>query len=129
MNNGTWNNWTLVNQSMVTADSNAVLSGRYVDGKPEYVKRITTSIAPNTSKLVATGLTAGTHEITDYKGYITNKSGTGVKVKDGYTWSNNDGFFVHVKDGNKIQVLTGSGASWIASDHVCILEIYYIDIS
>lgn len=131
MNNGTWNDWTLVNQSMVTADSNAVLSGRYVDGKPEYVKRITTSIASNTSKLVDTGLTAGTHEITDYKGYITNNSGTGVKVRNGYIWNTNtnDGFMIHVRDGNKIQVLTGSGASWITNDHVCVLEIYYIDIS
>lgn len=131
MNNGTWNDWTLVNQPMVTADSNAVLSGRYVDGKPEYVKRITTSIASNTSKLVDTGLTAGTHEITDYKGYITNNSGTGVKVKDGYIWNTNtnDSFMIHVRDGNKIQILTGSGASWISNDHVCVLEIYYIDIS
>ena len=137
MNNGTWNDWTLVNQPMVTADSNAVLSGRYVDGKPEYVKRITTSIAPNTSKLVATGLTAGTHEITetheitDYKGYITNRAGTGIKVKDGYTWSttSNDSFMIHVANGTDIRVFTGQDASWISNDHICILEIYYIDIS
>lgn len=130
MNNGTWNNWTLVNQPMVTADSNAVLSGRYVDGKPEYVKRITTSIASNTSKLVDTGLTAGTHEITDYKGYITNNSGTGIKVRDGFLQGNlNNNFMMHVEDGNAIRVITGSGTTWISNDHVCILEIYYIDIS
>lgn len=128
MNNGTWNSWTLVNQAMVTADSNAVLSGRYVDGKPEYVKRITTSIASDNNKVVSTGLTAGTHEITDLKGYITNNSATGIKVKDGFYYGSDNFFMIHVIGAN-IQVITGSNTSWITADDVCILEVYYIDIS
>lgn len=129
MNNGTWNSWTLVNQAMVTADSNAVATGRYVDGKPEYVKRITTSIASSTNKAVSTGLTAGTHEITDLKGYITNNSATGIKVKDGFYYGADNSFMIHVVNGNNIQVITGSNTGWITADDVCILEVYYIDIS
>jgi hypothetical protein len=129
MNNGTWNNWTLVNQAMVTADSNAVATGRYVDGKPEYVKRITTSIASSTNKAVSTGLTAGTHEITDLKGYITNNSATGIKVKDGFYSGSGNSFMIHVIGGTNIQVITGSNTSWITADDVCILEVYYINIS
>lgn len=129
MNNGTWNNWTLVNQAMVTADSNAVETGRYVDGKPEYVKRITTSIASSTNKAVSTGLTAGTHEITDLKGYITNNSATGIKVKDGFYYGADNSFMIHVVNGTDIQVITGSNTGWITADDVCILEVYYIDIS
>lgn len=129
MNNGTWNSWTLVNQAMVTADSNAVATGRYVDGKPEYVKRITTSIASSTNKAVSTGLTAGTHEITDLKGYITNNSATGIKVKDGFYYGTDNSFMIHVVNGTDIQVITGSNTGWITADDVCILEVYYIDIS
>ena len=129
MNNGTWNDWTLVNQAMVTADSNAVATGRYVDGKPEYVKRITTSIASSTRKAVSTGLTAGTHEITDLKGYITNNSATGIKVKDGFYYGSDNFFMIHVINGTNIQVITGSDTSWITADDVCILEVYYIDTS
>lgn len=129
MNNGTWNDWTLVNQAMVTADSNAVATGRYVDGKPEYVKRITTSIASGTNKEVSTGLTAGTHEITDLKGYITNNSATGIKVKDGFYAGSGNSFTIHVIGGTNIKVTTGSNTDWITADDVCILEVYYIDIS
>lgn len=130
MNNGTWNSWTLVNQAMVTADSNAVLTGRYVDGKPEYVKRITTNIVSGTNRNVSTGLTAGTHEIIDYKGYITTNDGTGIKVRDGFWYSANNYFMLHVDtSGNQIRVITGSDTSWITANHICIIEIYYIDIS
>ena len=130
MNNGTWNSWTLVNQAMVTADSNAVATGRYVDGKPEYVKRITTNIVSGTNRNVSTGLTAGTHEIIDYKGYITTNDGTGIKVRDGFWWNSpNNYFMMYVENGNQIRVITGSDTSWITANHICIIEIYYIDIS
>lgn len=39
MNNGTWNNWTLINQAMVTTDASEVATGRKVDDQDEYVKR------------------------------------------------------------------------------------------
>ena len=39
MNNGTWNNWTLINQAMVTTDANEVATGRKIDDQDEYVKR------------------------------------------------------------------------------------------
>ena len=39
MNNGTWNNWTLINQAMVTTDANEVATGRRIDDADEYVKR------------------------------------------------------------------------------------------
>ena len=39
MNNGTWNNWTLINQAMVTTDASEVATGRKIDGQDEYVKR------------------------------------------------------------------------------------------
>lgn len=39
MNNGTWNNWTLINQAMVTTDASEVATGRKIDDQDEYVKR------------------------------------------------------------------------------------------
>ena len=113
----------------IVTDGNATATGRYVDGKPEYVKRITTSIASSTNKTVSTGLTVGTHEIIDYKGYITNNLATGIKVRDGFYYGADNSFMVHVNNGTGIQVITGSNTNWIAANDVCILEVYYIDIS
>lgn len=39
MNNGTWSNWTLINQAMVTTDASEVATGRKIDDQDEYVKR------------------------------------------------------------------------------------------
>ena len=58
MNNGTWNNWTLVGETAITTDANEVTTGRKIDGNNEYVKRITLDNLPdsNTEKSWATGI-------------------------------------------------------------------------
>ena len=128
MNNGTWNSWTLVNQAMVTTDGSAVATGKTIDGNPEYIKRITTTIAPNTNKKVTTGLTSGTHEITSYQGYITDGTATGIKVRDGFYLGAGNFFSIHGEDAD-IRVLTGADTNWITVNHTCYIDVYYIDIS
>ena len=110
-------------------NGSAVPSGRIIDGHIEYVKRIQTTISSSTNKSVATGLTAGTHEITDLKGYITNNSATGIKVKDGFYYGADNSFMIHVINGTNIQVITGRDTGWIAANDVCILEVYYINLN
>lgn len=113
----------------LVTNGEAVKTGRKIDNKYEYVKRISTSIGTGTSKSVSTGLTSGVHEITDYKGYITNNRGTGIKVRDGFTQNTLDNsFMMHVVDGVNIQVLTGSNTGWITNDDICIIDVYYITL-
>lgn len=113
----------------LVTNGGAVKTGRKIDNKYEYVKRISTSISTGTSKSVSTGLTSGVHEITDYKGYITNNSGTGIKVKDGFAQNTLDNsFMIHVVNGVNIQILTGNNTGWITNDDICIIDVYYITL-
>lgn len=113
----------------LATNGEAVKTGRKIDNKYEYVKRISTSISTGTSKSVSTGLTSGVHEITDYKGYITNNTGTGIKVRDGFAQNTLDNsFMMHVIDGVNIQILTGNNTGWITNDDICIIDVYYITL-
>lgn len=113
----------------LVTNGEAVKTGRKIDNKDEYVKRISTSIGTGTSKSVSTGLTSGVHEITDYKGYITNNMGTGIKVRDGFAQNTLDNsFMMHVIDGVNIQILTGNNTGWITNDDICIIDVYYITL-
>ena len=113
----------------LVTNGDAVKTGRKINNKDEYVKRISTSISTSTSKSVSTGLTSGVHEITDYKGYITNNMGTGIKVKDGFAQNTLDNsFMMHVIDGVNIQILTGNNTGWITNDDICIIDVYYITL-
>lgn len=113
----------------LATNGEAVKTGRKIDNKYEYIKRISTSIGTGVSKSVSTGLTSGVHEITDYKGYITNNRGTGIKVRDGFAQNTLDNsFMIHVVDGVNIQILTGNNTGWITNDDICIIDVYYITL-
>ena len=113
----------------LVTNGDAVKTGRKINDKDEYVKRISTSISTSTSKSVSTGLTSGVHEIVNYRGYITNNNGTGIKVRDGFIHNGLDNYFmIHVISGTDIQVLTGSNTGWITNDDICIIDVYYITL-
>lgn len=64
-----WSDWRLISSNVnITTGGSPVPTGRVIDGKIEYVKRINFGALPNaTSKRVATGLTLSTITITDVK--------------------------------------------------------------
>lgn len=64
-----WSDWRLISSNVnITTGGAAVPTGRVIDGKLEYVKRINFGNLPNaTSKRVATGLTLANITITDVK--------------------------------------------------------------
>lgn len=106
-----------------------VPTGRTIDGHPEYIKRISTSIARSTNRPVDTGLTSGRHEIINTQGWISNANGTGIKVRDGFVYGNSDNSFqTHVINGVKVQVIVGSGCDWVTANMLCYLEVRYIDL-
>lgn len=99
-----------LNYNVVT-DGPPVKTGRKIDGKDEYVKRISLGTMPNaTTKTVDTGLTATNITIIELKGTAKNSAGTTIVLPFVHTTSDS-GIMMTFESTGDISLITGTDRS------------------
>ena len=74
-----WRDWQILTSANVTTGGDPVLTGRIIDGKPEYVKRYFVDIDQGSGS-TALGLTVSKIEVTNLDGRILTGSGNYIPI-------------------------------------------------
>lgn len=109
----------------LVTDGPMVKTGRKIDGKYEYAKRIATSIKQNMNETVDMGLPSNAI-IHNYVGIISTGINSGMKVRDGFYYNATNYFSLHIINSIKMQIITGSATDWInTSTMKCYIDVFF----